>query len=74
MQIVTYDSGPNGHLATVVYEGEAKPYTAPSSYVAPAPAPYPEYVAPAASPYYAPTPEYIEPAYEVKTFLTLYLQ
>jgi len=72
-QIVTYDSGPNGHLANVAYEGEATaagayapaqemyvaPAPSPVAAYAPAPAPVAEYApAPAPVAEYAPAPAY----------------
>lgn len=62
-QIVTYDSGPNGHLANVAYEGEATAAgayaPAQEMYVAPAPSPVAAYApAPASVAEYAPAPAY----------------
>ena len=63
-QIVTYESGPNGHQANVAYEdGKSSGYTAPAETYSPA-APAPTYEAPVAAPAYeAPSPSYEAPAY-----------
>ena len=72
-QIVTYESGPNGHQANVAYEdGKSGDYSSPAEIYSPA-APTPPYEAPAStyeaayetpSPSYE-TPAYNEPAYDV---------
>lgn len=59
-QVVTYESGPHGHLANVAYAGgtDASTYTSAPTYF---PAPAPSYES---APFYAPAPLYAPASYE----------